>query len=192
MSARRYLAWNMLDAAARYDERREQGNFQANMREILEDPLEHISDNNFIKEYRLDKEAFEDLCDLLRNHTNLKSTQRVSLKAKVLCALLCYAHGSYQRVSGKALHISQEPLSDYLEEVTTALNHPNILKKFIKFPTTKQERDSIKQSFFNKYKIPGVIGCIDGSHFKIFTPRKEEEHMYFCRKNYHSMNVQVM
>ncbi|XP_063622866.1 putative nuclease HARBI1 [Cydia splendana] len=95
-------------------------------------------------------------------------------------------------MTGKAHHFSQEAMSVYIEEVTAALNHPNILKMFIHFPTTREERDDIRQSFFNKYGIPGVIGSIDCSHFKIFTPKKEEEHLYFCRKHYHSMNVQMI
>lgn len=64
---------------------------------------------------------------------------------QVLCALLFYAHGSYQRVTGKANHFSQEAISVYIQEVTTALNHPSMLKKFIRFPATKPERDTIKQ-----------------------------------------------
>lgn len=83
MSARRYLAWNMLATATYEDERREQGKFQAGMRTVVGNPLEHLSENNFIKDFRLNKEAFEDLCELLRCHTDLKSTQRVSLESKV-------------------------------------------------------------------------------------------------------------
>ncbi|XP_063635157.1 uncharacterized protein LOC134805888 [Cydia splendana] len=83
MSARHYLAWDMLAKAAYEDERREQGKYQADMRKILRNPLQHISENNFIKEYRLSKEAFEDLCDLLINHADLKSTQRVSVESKL-------------------------------------------------------------------------------------------------------------
>ncbi|KOB71815.1 putative nuclease HARBI1, partial [Operophtera brumata] len=45
--------------------------------------------------------------------------------------------------------------------------------------------------FNTKYGIPGVIGCIDCTHIKIVKPT-EEEHLYFCRKNYHSMNVQMI
>ncbi|KOB67119.1 putative nuclease HARBI1, partial [Operophtera brumata] len=46
--------------------------------------------------------------------------------------------------------------------------------------------------FYNQYGIPGVIGCVDGCHFKNFKPNKEEEHLYYCRKHYHSLNVQMV
>ncbi|CAH0731365.1 unnamed protein product, partial [Brenthis ino] len=73
-----------------------------------------------------------------------------------------------------------------------ALNHPSILNKFIKFPNTPAARELIKQNFYNKYGIPGVIGCIDGCHFKIVKPNKKEEHLFYCRKHYHSLNVQMV
>lgn len=46
--------------------------------------------------------------------------------------------------------------------------------------------------FYTKFGIPGVLGCVDGSHFHIFHPQKAEEHLFFCRKNFHSLNVQVV
>lgn len=46
--------------------------------------------------------------------------------------------------------------------------------------------------FYTKFGIPGVLGCVDGSHFHIFQPTKAVEHLYFCRKNFHSLNVQVV
>ncbi|CAG4934568.1 unnamed protein product [Colias eurytheme] len=58
--------------------------------------------------------AFLDLCELLRQHTSLKSTQRTSLEAKVLCALLFYAKGGYQCTIGEANHCSQETMSVYI------------------------------------------------------------------------------
>ncbi|KAF9811668.1 hypothetical protein SFRURICE_011031 [Spodoptera frugiperda] len=186
---RTYFAYDMLETAALEDDRQEQRKYQSNMRKILKNNFENISDTKFIKLYRLTKEVFKKLCDLLRQHTNLKSSQRVSLESKVLCALLFYAHGDYQRVVGEANHFSQEAMSVYIQEVTAALNHPAIVNSFIKFPTTRQERDFVKQG---KYQIPGVIGCIDGSHFRIFKPNHEVEHLFYCRKNYHSLNVQMI
>lgn len=46
-------------------------------------------------------------------------------------------------------------------------------------------------SFFNKFGIPGVLGCIDGTHIEIVRPILHEER-YFCRKHYHSLNVQLV
>jgi hypothetical protein len=47
------------------------------------------------------------------------------------------------------------------------------------------------QRFFNKYGLPGIIGCIDGTHVSIVAPI-ENEHLYLNRKCYHSQNVQII
>ncbi|XP_026325561.1 putative nuclease HARBI1 [Hyposmocoma kahamanoa] len=38
--------------------------------------------------------------------------------------------------------------------------------------------------------MPGVIGCIVSTHIAIVRPNDHEES--FCRKNYHSLNVQLI
>lgn len=45
--------------------------------------------------------------------------------------------------------------------------------------------------FFDKYGMPGVIGCVDGTHVAIVPP-KNQEHIYVNRKNYHSINTQLV
>lgn len=39
--------------------------------------------------------------------------------------------------------------------------------------------------------MPGVLGCIDGTHVAILRPTENEE-SYYCRKQYHSLNVQLV
>lgn len=45
--------------------------------------------------------------------------------------------------------------------------------------------------FFNKFGMPGVLGCIDCTHVAIVRPIENEER-YYCRKQYHSLNVQLV
>ncbi|XP_045506222.1 uncharacterized protein LOC123702489 [Colias croceus] len=146
MSARAYFAFNMLEEAELADGRNAQKRHEAHMRSQM-DPLRYTTERRFVKLYRLSKLAFVDLCELLRQHTSLKSTQRTSLEAKVLCALLFYAKGGYQCTIGEDNHCSQETMSVYINEVTTALTHPNILRRYIKFPASHLERDEIKYRF---------------------------------------------
>ena len=39
--------------------------------------------------------------------------------------------------------------------------------------------------------MPGVIGCIDCTHIAIVKP-DNDEHLFFNRKGYHSLNVQMV
>uniref|UniRef100_A0A2H1WHW7 SFRICE_008278 n=1 Tax=Spodoptera frugiperda TaxID=7108 RepID=A0A2H1WHW7_SPOFR len=208
------VADSKLETAALEDDRQEQRKFQSNMREILENNLENISDTKFIKLYRNPKEVFKKLCYLLRQHTNLKSSQRVSLESKVLCALLFYAHGDYQRVVGEANHFSQEAMKCIYTRSHCSFEPSSYRKHFYKVPNdasgTRFGYTRVKNYYYSfaigthsfniiasnkdsvKYQIPGDMGCIDGSHLKIFKPNHEVEHLFYCRKNYHSLNVQML
>lgn len=64
---------------------------------------------------------------------------------QVLSALLFFANGDYQRVAGEANLFSQATVSNFITEVTNALNSSIIVQKFIHFPTRRHERDIIKQ-----------------------------------------------
>lgn len=66
---------------------------------------------------------------------------------QVLCALLFYANGDNQRVVGVANCFSQEVISRFVQQVTEALNHPNVVTKFIKFPSMCEAREQVKQRY---------------------------------------------
>ncbi|KAJ8725909.1 hypothetical protein PYW08_004092 [Mythimna loreyi] len=78
-----------------------------------------------------------------------------------------------------------------MKQITKLLNLPHMQAKYIKFPQTPEERNEIKLKFFNKFNMPGVIGCIDCTHVAIIRPVENEERFY-CRKQYHSLNVQLI
>ncbi|XP_017482366.1 PREDICTED: putative nuclease HARBI1 isoform X1 [Rhagoletis zephyria] len=67
-----------------------------------------------------------------------------------------------------------------------------LLTTYIKFPSTVEEKQAVKEKFYQEFRFPGVIGAIDGSHIKLKTPSKDIEHVYVCRKGGHSINVQVV
>ncbi|KAL4720635.1 hypothetical protein ACJJTC_003994 [Scirpophaga incertulas] len=90
-----------------------------------------------------------------------------------------------------AQNIAQQTVSAVLAQVTAAINHLEIRNKYIKFPQTAKQRNRNKLRFYEKNGVPGVIGCIDGTHVAIIRPVIHEER-YFCRKNYHSLNVQLV
>lgn len=50
---------------------------------------------------------------------------------------------------------------------------------------------SIVFRFNNKYNFAGGIGVIDCTHVAIIAP-VENEHVFVNRKNYHSINVQLV
>lgn len=45
--------------------------------------------------------------------------------------------------------------------------------------------------FYEKFKIPGTIGCIDGTLISMVRPKEHEERFY-CRKGYHARNAVIV
>ncbi|CAB3258452.1 unnamed protein product [Arctia plantaginis] len=121
-----------------------------------------------------------------------KSTD-LSVEVKVLIALSFYATGSYQRPTGDiAAHsVAQQTVSAVIAQVTQCLNLPHFRQKYIKFPNSENERRATIVGFYKKKHMPGVLGCIDGTHVAIKRPVEHEERFY-CRKQYRSLNVQLV
>lgn len=66
---------------------------------------------------------------------------------QILTALNFYARGSYQGSVGQNMDgpMAQQTVSRCLQEVSSALNSPQIVRKYIKFPQNRNERNLIKQ-----------------------------------------------
>ncbi|XP_055850483.1 putative nuclease HARBI1, partial [Episyrphus balteatus] len=157
-----------------------------------ENPFEMITEEHFIQIYRFPKHLCRVLIDEIIPF--LESSSRIhALPAhtKVLCTLRFFAQGSFQRAVGQDYlsSLSQTSVSRCITEVAIALNC--IANRHVKFPRAAQFLQ-IKRKFFDIAGFPGVIGLIDGTHIKIAAPRKEIEHVYYCRKGGHSKNVQII
>ncbi|RVE47529.1 hypothetical protein evm_007846 [Chilo suppressalis] len=117
----------------------------------------------------------------------------LDIETKILVALAFFATGSYQTIVGDSRRhcVSQSSVSKAVKQVTMALNNRNILNKFISFPFRLQEREQLKREFYSKFRMPGLMACIDGTHVAIVKPNEHEERFY-NRKGYHSLNVLII
>ncbi|XP_049885031.1 putative nuclease HARBI1 [Pectinophora gossypiella] len=151
-----------------------------------------MPDSEFVKHFRLNKNVCFELTSEIEPYL-AGSRGGISPISKVLSTLSFYASGSYQRCIGASAHVSmhQASVSNCIREVTLALNHDHFRQKYIRFPRTRGDRRVIKQGFYQKFGMPGVLGCIDGTHIAIVKPT-QYEHRYFNRKRYHSINAQIV
>ncbi|XP_037962511.2 putative nuclease HARBI1 [Plutella xylostella] len=153
-----------------------------------------LEDSEFRRRYRLSKDLTESLIEDLGSMFNEpRKLSDLSITDKVLTALSFYATGSYQRPTGDiAAHsMAQQTVSKCIAQVTTAMNSLAMRQKHIVFPHDLQDRNLIRAEFYEKFGMPGVLGCVDGTHVAIVRPSQHEER-YFCRKHYHSLNVQLI
>ncbi|CAG5000667.1 unnamed protein product [Parnassius apollo] len=61
------------------------------------------------------------------------------------------------------------------------------LRRLTSLKGTREINLEIKRRF----RLPGIVGCIDCTHVAIVKP-PDEEHLFFNRKGYHSLNVQIV
>lgn len=73
----------------------------------------------------------------------------------------------------------------------TGIIEEDVKNEMIKF-SSASEQSNIKLAFYEKFGIPGAIGCVDGTHIKIKTPSNNEKHLYYNRKGFCSLNVMLV
>ena len=111
---------------------------------------------------------------------------------RILTALFFFANGSYQRVLGHswALSMSQSSVSRCVREVSNLILE-HMADDWIKFPTTEREIIREKMKFMQGVQFPGTLGAVDCTQVAILAP-SQDEHAYYCRKHYHSKNIQIV
>lgn len=148
---------------------------------------------SFIKNFRLNKDAFMYVFNSIKNH--LSSPHRstaIPPLLKLAATLKFLGQGGYQHQIGqdRLLGISQQSISSCITEVCEVIE--NILcPKHIVFEITEDKKREAKIHFYNKSGIPGVIGAVDGTHIQIIKPTIDE-HLYLGRKLKHSINAMVV
>ncbi|XP_018569895.1 putative nuclease HARBI1 [Anoplophora glabripennis] len=151
----------------------------------LRDPFVELSDGQFRNMFRLSKDLVRYFIESIEPYMRpkLRATD-LSVTNRVLVALRFFASGSYQLDIGSNtfLRISQPSVSRCIREVITAVNGPNIFNEWVKFPNNFNELDTLRVRFYEKYNIPGVIGCVDCTHIAIYPPSHNDnehpEHIY--------------
>uniref|UniRef100_A0A8C5CNM0 Putative nuclease HARBI1 n=1 Tax=Gadus morhua TaxID=8049 RepID=A0A8C5CNM0_GADMO len=127
------------------------------------------------------------ICFDLKRKTRRSSP--LPVVTQILAALRFFASGSFQMVVGGTLGVSQSSVSRVVRDVTNALCRR--ARQFIKFPATDAECIQTKQKFFEIAGFPNVLGAVDGTHIAIKAPSDEEDG-FVNRKNFHSINTQVI
>lgn len=155
-----------------------------------ENPLDHLNDEKLLQEYRFDRRAIYEIANILECDIDPVTQRNHSIPAvlQLLIALRFFATGCFQSVVGDVFHVNKSSVSRVIHRVAGALCRH--LNQTVTFPS-RHEQDAIQTSFFRKAGFPRISGVIDGTHVRIQAPRTHED-QYVNRKNYHSINVQLV
>ncbi|XP_069077614.1 putative nuclease HARBI1 [Pleurodeles waltl] len=150
-----------------------------------------MQDRHIIQTYCQNCQTIMDLCrqlepDLMPGNRNPYS---ISPIVQVLSVLHVLATGSFQHTVALTGGMSQPMFTQVLSNVLCAfLQH--LHHSYIKFPQ-RADMANVKGDFYQMGLIPHVVGAIDGTHLSLVPPNVNEQ-VQRNRKNYHSINVQVV
>ncbi|KAM7313304.1 putative nuclease HARBI1 isoform X1 [Ixodes scapularis] len=123
----------------------------------------------------------------------------MTVELQVLCALRFYGTGSFQGMVASDEHVArdQKTVSVAVRAVSVAIvRRLGVQRGWIHFPETPSERFDAEKGFRLLGRIPGVIGCVDGTMVSIVGPSKNDPTVtkaaYWCRKYFYALNVMVV
>ncbi|XP_062602602.1 putative nuclease HARBI1 [Saccostrea cucullata] len=157
------------------------------------DPFTEYNAVGLITRYRFDRQGIEHIGTLIDDFVSPATSRNCSIPTnlQVMIALRYFATGKMQLCNGDDFGIHQSTVSRIVQKVSTALTRPHIIQRYIKFPTDAQTIHRHKTDFHAIANFPGVLGAIDGTHVRILRPTVNEEE-FVNRKNFHSINVQLV
>ncbi|XP_042144112.1 putative nuclease HARBI1 [Ixodes scapularis] len=123
----------------------------------------------------------------------------MTVELQLLCALRFYGTGSFQGMVASVEHVArdQKTVSVAVRAVSVAIvRRLGVQRGWIHFPETPGERFDAEKGFRLLGRIPGVIGCVDGTMVSIVGPSKNDPTVtkaaYWCRKYFYALNVMVV
>ncbi|XP_018408340.1 PREDICTED: putative nuclease HARBI1 [Nanorana parkeri] len=153
--------------------------------------LDGLSDNEVVRRYRLSRPAIQELLNLVGEDLEPQTKRNKALPgvSKLLAVLHFLGSATFQPVTSLLNGMSQPTFSRILRQVVEAIMKHS--RKFVKFPESTAEWQQVKHDFFLLGGMPDCLGAIDCTHVALAPPREGEE-MFRNRKNFHSLNVQVV
>ncbi|XP_055922492.1 putative nuclease HARBI1 [Eupeodes corollae] len=151
-------------------------------------PLQ-LPDNLFVSYFRVNKHAFGYILNIITPGFKITQSSAIPPYIKLACALRFLGSGSYQNGVGSdfELGLAQSTVSVVLSEVLDLLE-VKICPVWIKADMSTSEKQEARNYFFERARLPGLVGCVDGTHIGIIAP-VQLQHQFLNRKGFYSLNV---
>ena len=138
----------------------------------------------------MSRASFRKLHALLQLHIQKQQTHlRLTIPSEHRLAIFLYhvAQGDGYTSLMDQFGVGKSTISYIIRDVSKAIMQ-HLSRKYIRFPNVDEAMCTME--FWREYNgIPGVVGCIDGTHIPIIQPAHSGT-AYCNRKGFYSINVQ--
>ena len=155
-----------------------------------ENMLTYWTNEDWLSNLRMSKEAFTYICELLSEHIGKQDTnfrKAVPVEMRVAITLYFFSGTAEYRTISNLFGVGRSTVCTIVQSVSKAIVNV-LLPKFINLPSRGEIHD-IMLDFEEFSGFPQAVGAIDGCHIRIKAPLKDAED-YINRKDYHSIILQ--
>ena len=130
-----------------------------------------MSERSFLKRFRVDRNTFQKLLDLIREEITVTSfANDTVLPDKRLAITLRYlGSGATPTLLGDLFGIGESTIRSIVKQTVTAIAECEQLQNLVQFPSTEEEFSSVAKRFFDRFQFPNCIGAVDDTHVPIMT-----------------------
>ncbi|XP_044592619.1 putative nuclease HARBI1 isoform X1 [Cotesia glomerata] len=158
----------------------------------VENTVFRMTDETFKSHFRMRRETFEFLINLLGPDLQKQSVHfgrhPISVEKQLLLSIWTMATPDSYRSVCDRFDVGKATAWRTVWKVVKSIY--NYLPVYIKWPTREEARIT-SNHIYRKYGFPNVLGAIDGTHIRIAQP-KEHHASYINRKGFHSIQTQLV
>ncbi|XP_036142268.1 putative nuclease HARBI1 isoform X2 [Monomorium pharaonis] len=146
----------------------------------------HYNDNQFHSHFRMSRELYEELENLIYRQIR-QGENNVPLRKKILLTIWIVGTPESFRSVADRFGLSKSNAHIVFKEVICALKE--MMPQFVKWPNAEECENNERIFRMQSRGFPGVVGAIDGCHIPIKQPPGNAND-YYNRKGFHSINFQ--
>ncbi|KAL2096942.1 hypothetical protein ACEWY4_006149 [Coilia grayii] len=134
--------------------------------------LQEFNDDEWRENFRMSRRSFMKLCGVVNPFMKpAENPVRTPIPVQMRVAIVVYKLGSCceYRLVANQFGVHKSTVMTFMRLFCKGMVESAVIHKFIKVPNLEEARRTARH-FQEKYHLPQVIGCIDGTHIPILPP----------------------
>ncbi|XP_032690384.1 putative nuclease HARBI1 [Odontomachus brunneus] len=162
---------------------------------IVQNRINHFDkwdELDFFRRFHLKKQTVLIILEQIENIIETPTDRNLAIRPidKLLLTLRFYALGTMLIATGDFAGVSKSSACNIVRHVSIAI--AQLAPQYIKMSSNADEISNARIKFYNRARVPRIIGAIDCTHVRIQSPSGINAELFRNRKGYFSLNVQTV